>query len=89
MKQLILLLSFLQGFNLSAQLTEITPTDLEGFNSFGFFIDINGDDMVISANLAELVPDAKGSLYPFNGTDWQGHNLSFNIQHKALIIKYT
>lgn len=40
-------------------------------------------------NLAELVPDAKGSLYPFNGTDWQGHNLSFNIQHKALIIKYT
>ena len=73
MKQLILLLSFLQGFNLSAQLTEITPTDLEGFNSFGFFIDINGDDMVISADLAELVPDVEGSLYhyTFDGTDWQ------------------
>ena len=75
MKQLIPLLIILHGFaiTLTAQLTEITPDDLIGGDFLGFFMAIEGDDLLVSASRAEVVPGIEGAIYHYvyNGSEWQ------------------
>ena len=70
MKRLLLLFTFFQAFNLTAQLIEITPDNPTEGDFTGFFIDINDDDLVINASGSN---DERGAIfhYGYDGSQWQ------------------
>ncbi len=73
MKQFALLIFCFFTFSIHAQLTNISPPDLEEGDLFGFVVDIDGDNLVFSTSGSDELAEDLGALYHYihDGTDWQ------------------
>jgi len=73
MKKFLTVILSIIAFHLSAQLTEIAPTDLATGDSFGFTIDIEDDELVITASRSDALSNDAGAIYhyTYNGSEWE------------------
>ena len=73
MKQFTLIIFCLFTLTIHAQLTDISPVDLEEGDLFGFIVDIDGDDLLFSAAGSDDLKENFGAIfhYRYDGSEWQ------------------
>jgi len=73
MKQLNFFLLLIFFSSLSAQLTDLTPNDLEDGDLFGFFVEMNGNDLILSSQGSNDLFENSGAVYyySYQGTAWE------------------
>lgn len=73
MKQLLLFILTLKTLNVTAQFNEITPFDLQDNDFYGFFIVMNGEDLVVNSYLNDALFEDAGALYHYvyDLSEWQ------------------